>query len=254
MRYKQTLQAPLRLRALLQRDRPCNNHFLVLAKSATPPHHPGGLMAHGLATNHTAVCPQQCSICCPYLFQGFCRNDLQGQEGPCVGSYSSFVLVHLHCILRNDVSMLVDNVSIWYAGFSPIYLSSTHLKSQRLASDADGDDALWVTWNCGMRMLQLPDQVLGANQLCTEFGSIGVTLELGPTSAVLTSDGCPQLTAWHSLGSGPFYLFLGANCSSSSCPGEAPDLRQQIHMLSVSQAASTKLAPSLCTARPYYSC
>ncbi len=41
-RYAQSLQAPLRLRGLLQRDRPCTDQFLVLSTTPTPPSQPGG--------------------------------------------------------------------------------------------------------------------------------------------------------------------------------------------------------------------
>lgn len=55
--------------------------------------------------------------------------------------------------------------------------------------------------------------------MCVDFSSIGMTVEVGPSSVMVSTDGCSQLAAGHSLGPGPFYLFLGSNCSSADCPG-----------------------------------
>ena len=37
-------------------------------------------------------------------------------------------------------------------------------------------------------------------------------------------DGCPKLAAEQYLGTGPFYLYVGTNCSAGDCPGR-PSLK-----------------------------
>jgi hypothetical protein len=89
---------------------------------------------------------------------------------------------------------------------------------------AGGDDALWVGFDCDQAVLHLPGQTYGQGQACSDFGTNGLTVEMGATSLVVDTDGCSQLSAWHDLGTGPFYLFLGAGCSLTDCPGYSLDL------------------------------
>ncbi len=56
MRYGETLQAPLRLRGLVQRDRPCTNQFIVLATSATLPSQPGNPLTRGVTLAFCMAC------------------------------------------------------------------------------------------------------------------------------------------------------------------------------------------------------
>ncbi|BDA48744.1 probable halolysin at N-terminal half [Coccomyxa sp. Obi] len=81
-------------------------------------------------------------------------------------------------------------------------------------------ESLFVGLDCGQRIVRIPGLPdLGQGDSCVDFGSIGMTVELGPSTIIVSVDDCLQLAGSHSLGSGPFYLFLGANCSSDACPG-----------------------------------
>ncbi|CAL8463390.1 g2924 [Coccomyxa elongata] len=123
-RYAQSLQAPLRLRGQLQRERPCTDQFLVLSTTLTPPSQPG-------------------------------------ESG-----------------------------------------------------------SLFIGLDCGQRIVRVPGlPEMGRGDSCVDFGSIGMTVEVGPSTIIVSFDDCLRLAGSHSLGSGPFYLFLGANCSSDACPG-----------------------------------
>lgn len=56
-RYAQPLPAPLRLRAQMQRDRPCSNHFLALSIAGTPPTQPGGAqLSMQLSLQDSSIC------------------------------------------------------------------------------------------------------------------------------------------------------------------------------------------------------
>lgn len=80
---------------------------------------------------------------------------------------------------------------------------------------------MWFGMDCGQRTVRVPGQQdLGEGDSCVDFGSIGMTVEVGPSTVMVSFDGCLQLAGSHSLGSGPFHLYLGANCSFSDCPGD----------------------------------
>ncbi len=70
-RYSAELQAPMRIRARLQRDRPCSNHFLVLSPAATPPTEPGGAPnAKQIFVCNSSV-PRGPVSCCTFIISTF---------------------------------------------------------------------------------------------------------------------------------------------------------------------------------------
>ena len=85
--------------------------------------------------------------------------------------------------------------------------------------------SLFIGLDCGQRIVRVPGlPEMGRGDSCVDFDSVGMTVEVGPSAIVVSMDDCLQLAGSHSLGSGPFYLFLGANCSSDACPGPSQHL------------------------------
>lgn len=80
--------------------------------------------------------------------------------------------------------------------------------------------SLFVGLDCGQRIVRVPGLPdMGRGDSCVDFGSIGMTMEVGPSTIIVSFDDCLRLAGSHNLGPGPLYLFLGANCFSDACPG-----------------------------------